>query len=199
MTQIDATRHFPNSNHAPSTLLSSAPSTAEMTENERALLHFPSMRKPEPIQLAPVSDEIAQLRDTPERRAFDSKLTFQAVMEESPGEVGRVAAAEFRELALDLNLNEGDLRGMSERATRLRDEPQDPEAQREATITELNRRFGNDAAQRVREARALIQRDPRTAKMIDHMGLGDDAPTLILFAEKARSQIAAGHLKRPAK
>lgn len=171
-----------------------------LTDDEHMARLYPE--KPDPVELDTVPPEVKELRDAQDRRTFSAQTTYRDAAPDADfealgidPEVGRKGMAEVRELFADLDLTPGDVRGLRERAEKLRDAPADAFAQREATVDALNREFGQGAKQALREARALVARDPRVAKMIETMGLGDDAATIVKLAHVARAQRLAGKLK----
>lgn len=171
-----------------------------ITDDELLARLYPE--EPEPVELDPVPADVQALRDAQDRRTFSAQTTYRDAAPDGDfealgidPEVGRKGMAEVREIFADLDLTPGDVRGLRERAERLRDAPVDPIAQREAAVDALNREFGKGAAQAWREARALVARDPRVSKIIETMGLGDDAATIVRLAHVARAQRLSGKLK----
>lgn len=159
----------------------------------------------EPVQLDPVPPELQELRDDIARRIYSAQDTLREAVPEATDEFceaqdvdpkeERKARAEVRECCADLDLGPSQIQSLRQRAERLRETPVDAIVQRESAVDALNREFGNDAAQAWRDARALVARDPRVGKLIEAMGLGDDANTIVLLARTARSQRIAGKLK----
>lgn len=154
-------------------------------------------------EFMPVSDEVKAIRESADRRMFDAQTTYRDALpddvfksDQHSAEDSAKAAREVREIAADLDLGPDEFKGLYQRAIDLRVEPL-PEADQVAeAINALNARFGNSAKQALRDARLLIERDIRMAKIIEGWGLGNDPHTIVTLAEKARSQIAAGKLKR---
>lgn len=175
--------------------------SAERDQRIAEALYGPA---PEAVEQVEIGDEIKALRAEPERRFCDAELTFRGVLDDEQfpevedEQARRVVAAEVREMAVDLGLSPSDVRDWSQRAARLQAEPVDPVEQQEAAVQLLNERFGTDARQALRDARLLIERDPRTGQVIDALGLGNDGPTILRLAEEARRQLAAGKLRRRA-
>lgn len=160
-------------------------------------------QKDEPVPLDPAPPAVEQLRDDVARRMYPAQVTFAEVAPDTDfkaqgiePETGRKAMAEMREMFADLELAPQDVQSLRRRAERLRDAPIGATAQQQAANEALNREFGPAAAQALQVARLLVARDPRVAKLIDHMGLGDDPETVVMLARKARSQILAGKLRR---
>lgn len=173
------------------------------TDEELQAVLYPEPEKPAP--LADVPPEVQELRDLPERRMFDAQSMLRDAVPELSVEqceehgldpdAMRQGTAEVREIAVDLDLGALDVRDIRTRAERLRAEPVDTITQREGAVEALNREFGNGAYQAWLDARALVARDPRVGKVIETLGLGDDADTIVMLARKAHSQRAAGKLK----
>lgn len=69
------------------------------------------------------------------------------------------------------------------------------EAWREEVVTRLNAEFGHGAKQALRDARALIAKDPRWIQMIDRRDAGDHPETVIFFARLAKQARSSGRLK----
>ena len=174
------------------------------TEKEMQAILYPEPEKPAP--LAELPPEVQELRDFPERRMFDAQSMLRDVVQDLTDEqceaegidpaVARQATAEVREVAADLDLGALDVRTLRTRVETLRSTPVETITQRESAVEALNREFGNGAYQAWLDARALVARDPRVGKMIETMGLGDDAETIVMLAKKARSQRAAGKLSK---
>lgn len=173
------------------------------TEAEMQAALYPNPEKPTP--LAEVPPEVQELRDLPERRLFDAQSMLRDAVPEWTAEqceaegvdpaAARHAAIELREMAADLDLGTLDVRTLRTRAETLRSTPVETITQREAAVDALNREFGSGAKQALRDARALVARDPRVARAVEAMGLGDDAETIVMLAKKARSQRASGKFK----
>lgn len=172
-----------------------------LTEAELAAKLYPDPVEPPP--LADVPEEVRALRDSPERRMFSAqKALAEAIPEDAfPEGPGREAGVrEIREIAADLDLTPADIGTLATRARALQAEgAPDAQTQRMATIRELQRRFGPELVDRVAEARALLQRDPRAQAMVEALGLAEDFDTVVLLAERARSQINAGKLRAPSR
>lgn len=60
----------------------------------------------------------------------------------------------------------------------------------------LRSEYGDKAQQALADARALVQRDPRVAKLLDAAGLGNDPATVLKFAKLAQRQRAQGRLNK---
>lgn len=173
------------------------------TEAEQAAALYPEAEKPAPLADLPL--EVKELRDLPERRMFSAQETFSEAIPDLSDEVCkeqgadpavmRQGAVEVREIAADLDLGIPEVQTLRQRAGQLSESPVEAITQRESAVEALNREFGNGAYQAWQDARALVARDPRVGKVIEAMGLGDDADTIVMLARKARSQRAAGKFK----
>lgn len=106
-----------------------------------------------------------------------------------------MAVVELREIAGDLGLGPADVQTMLARAGAVKTTPRTAEAMREDAVAHLNAAFGQDAKDALITAREFVARDPRVAKMIESMGLGDDGPFIVLIAQQARRARAQGRLK----
>lgn len=153
--------------------------------------------------LDPVPEEVAVLRDDPLRRMYPAQVSLQEAIPDQlftsaegiDPQAGRKTARELREMAADLTLGRGEVQTLRSRAAFVHEHKPDPAAQRDAAVEALNREFGNGAKQALRDARALLQRDPRTAKIIEAMGVGDDPQVVLMIARAARQQRVAGKFK----
>lgn len=194
------------------------PRPVESPDNDLAELLYPASPKPSdavetpqnnddetPLVLAEVPPEVQALRDLPERRLYDIQAMLRDALPDltdkqceaegiNPADA-RLARAEIREIAADLDLGAQDICTLGELSRQVRSAQVDPITQREGAVEALNREFGNGAYQAWLDARALVARDPRVGKMIEAMGLGDDADTIVMLAKKARSQRVAGKFK----
>lgn len=153
--------------------------------------------------LAPVAADIAEIRSTPERRMYSAQSTLRDAIPDQEfanvkgldDKVGQAAVRELREMAADFDFGTNEIRTLRDRAAFVAKSAPTTEAQREAAVEALNREFGQRATQALRDARALLQRDPRAANLIEAMGLGDDPEVVVLVAKAAQSQRMAGKLK----
>ena len=62
---------------------------------------------------------------------------------------------------------------------------------KEATWTALRAAFGNDAEAALQAAQRFVARDARVGRIIDAMGLGNDAETVVMLAQAARRSVKA--------
>jgi len=111
-----------------------------------------------------------------------------------PASKREAAVANLREMFMDTGLSPLDARGLVIRATVLRSEGKGAETERKSTRAVLAKQFDDpDAA--MRDARNLVNRDPRFAKWVAKQGLGNDAQTIVTLAKAARSLKQKGKLK----
>lgn len=175
--------------------------TKPRTQEELAAAMYGPKDDGEPLD--PVPEEVAALRDDPLRRMYPAQVSLQEAIPDQlftsaegvDAQAGRKVARELREMAADLTLGRGEVQTLRSRAAFVHEHKPDPAAQREAAVEALNREFGNGAKQALRDARALLQRDPRTAKIIEAMGVGDDPQVVLMIARAARQQRVAGKFK----
>jgi hypothetical protein len=147
---------------------------------------------------------VQRWRDThePERKTYPSITSCysEAVPDDSfdgadlPASKREAAVANLREMFMDTGLSPLDARGLVIRATVLRSEGKGAETERKSTRAVLAKQFDDpDAA--MRDARNLVNRDPRFAKWVAKQGLGNDAQTIVTLAKAARSLKQKGKLK----
>jgi hypothetical protein len=125
---------------------------------------------------------------------FDSEVESEDAPPLTP-EVKRAVIGELRLMAADLYLEAAEVKTIQQRAAIVRTTPVPAEKQQRDCVTGLNAAFGQDAAQALKDARALIARDTRVGKLIDSLNLGNDPETVLIYARAARRARAAGKLK----
>lgn len=159
--------------------------------------------KSAPAASAQLAPAVQKMRAAdPARRMFSPQLTYAEVLPDPENEPGRApdpvmvgAVREMRELMADLGLPPTEVAALRDRSLAVRRAGTDQAGQQKASADALERRFGKEASATLKEARALVARDPRVGKLIESMGLGDDAETIITLAEAARRQKTRGQLK----
>lgn len=159
-------------------------------------------KPPEEKPAIEVPANIAEMReqDGP-RRLYSPQNTYAEPIPDAmfdhiievaePVRVGVVK--ELREISADLGLSVVEVASIRTRAAVLRENTPDKYEQRKETLRQLKSAFG-DADAALRDARALVARDPRVGRLIEAMGLGDDAETLVMLIYAARRQRNAGRL-----
>jgi hypothetical protein len=110
-------------------------------------------------------------------------------------EVRKAVVSELRDMAADLGLEPLEVKEFQQRSALLRTSPVPVSQQVQDSIDALNAAFGKDASKCLKDARALIAKDPRTAQIVDALGLGNDSRTILTLAHAARRARAAGKLK----
>lgn len=160
----------------------------------------------QPIQ-AVVPDEIKELRaQDSARRLYSPQATYREVLPDTivadvegiDPKVATVAIAEMREMAADFGASTQDVQEFrrafnsvpAEITTELRTQ------WHEQTVERLNAEFGSGAAAALRDAQALVRRDPRMAQMLNQSGAGDHPSLALLFARMARTARSKGKLKK---
>ena len=163
-----------------------------LTETEQAAI----LAQPTPGHVATWRDE-----HMPERRIYSSNAEFNTVVPDSmfagadmPAEKRQMAVKELRGMLADTGIAPAEANRLLNRTASVRSDAKNDEQQRREARDVLAKQFDNpDAA--LADARKLIARDPRFAKFIEHRGLGNDAESILIIAQAARSQRLAGKLK----
>lgn len=151
---------------------------------------------------AQLPDAIRELRDDPLRRMFSPQGTFASVpledaMKHLPldGETKAAEVAEWREQFEDFGASPQDARELVDAARRFVAEPMTPQrdmANVNSAIDAMNREFGNDAADALADAQAMVRRDSRLVKILESSRLGNDPTVVVKLARLARSQRQRG-------
>lgn len=150
-------------------------------------------------------DAIRELRDDPLRRMFSPQGTYAGVQLEAAmdrvtvdPEIKAAAAAEYREIFADMGASPQDAQEIVDAASRFGAEPMTPErdaSNANEAIGALNRAFGKDATNALKDAQLMVNRDPRLARVLDQSRLGNDPATVVKLATLARSARMRGELK----
>jgi hypothetical protein len=154
-------------------------------------------------------DAVRTLReeDTP-RKLYSPQQTYSGVIPDDmfeqygtvpdgmPQEIQVAIIQEYREMAADTGLSNDDVRLLKDRTLALRDNPIPPERQQAEARLRLATEFGADGIEKaLKDANALLNRDPRVRNLLHAWGLGDDPDTVVLVARAAARQRAQGRLK----
>lgn len=194
-----------------------------MTDDARASQMYPSMAQEDPpsgagdtlldggqpaARTVPAHDpsvpaHIRQLRDTddPANRIYKPETMITAIPDDLfddqdlPADTRRAAVHEVRRMIVDLGMGNLDVQEMMSRSAALKANPVPVEQLRRETNKLMARTFGEDADQALSDAKKLARRDPRTARMLEKWGLGDDPETILKFAQQARRERNRGRLK----
>lgn len=174
--------------------------------------------KPEAAAKPELPDAVAELRNDPARRMFSADVFATAVdtkaaitaatnvvdlkattgIDMTPEQLDAimpVVVAELHAMYTDAGLttDEADLveRVIVDVRTNKPDAATDA-ANANTTIGLLNERYGQGAAQALRDAQAFIARDPRIGKMMDMSRAGNDSRMVLLAVEAARRARSRG-------
>lgn len=155
---------------------------------------------PDDVRALRAADEDRALNDPQEVYAEAIPDTFwddQPEIEKIP-ESQRVAAlAEVREMSADLGMTVGDVQELKDLRPVFQDIPSAEQVDewREESIQLLNKTYGKQAKQALRDAQALIARDPRWVQSLEYNNRGDHPQVMALFARLGRQARLAGKLK----
>lgn len=167
-------------------------------------------KNPEGPPVIEVPPEVREMREECRARQFFSpQMTFrdaytEAMIDETeelkglPAETRAAILEEAREIAADAGFSLADINTLRDIDRQIKANPPTTEtraAWREEAIDRMNREFGNDAAQAMRDARTFIAKDPRFAHALELNGRGDHPETVMTFARLARRARMEGRLK----
>lgn len=168
---------------------------------------------PEPDE--PESEEMRDIRQSPERRLFGKAEADAAVPAEmfshlvgTRVEVGdgtleitaplaEKALVEVRAMVADLGLNQDDVQTMKQgftHAQALTDEAS-VIASRETAVEALNKEFGQQAALALRAARAYVAANPKLSRILEQTRAGDSPQAVLTIAKRALPLVKAGRLR----
>ena len=181
-----------------------APSLVEAEKAEQSLADGFYPPAPEPITFD-VPAHIAELReadarDDPAVRMYGGTAdpwladVFSSAGDAVPASVAKAAAVELTHQARDLGLDSADIRDLVASAREMQARPVDAQKAANACTAALVEAFGDRAALAFETARALVTRDPRTARLLETTGLGNDPSTVVKLARAAFAQKARGRL-----
>lgn len=147
-----------------------------------------------------VPDAVRELRQD---QSFNANETYQDALpddvltnDELTPELREAATREFRAMAGDLALPPAELSQFVTLAKWAESNPPTQEQHdswRQDALATLEREF-DDPAQALKDANALLRRDPRVRALIDHFGLGNHPSVVKMIAQRARSERAKGRL-----
>lgn len=140
------------------------------------------------------------------RKLYGAQTTYAGVDFESalgpaldlPENVKDAVAHEWREMAMDLGASVSETREFLAHAQHVAANPVSDEQAatwRQQASEQLYRTYGQDTQRVLEDARKLIARDPRVARILDHSRLGDRPETVMLFARLAQQERKKGRLK----
>lgn len=155
-----------------------------------------------PAKIEAPSPEIEALRKDPERLMYPAKVTFRDAIPDGvldaidvPPEAKAAAVANFREMAGDLGLTTDDARTLVSASMVAAPDAATSAAWRTESMTALKEAYGDQAYQRLADAKLLVQRDPRIKSFLNASGLGDKPSVVLILVEKARQARVSGRLK----
>lgn len=164
--------------------------------------------KPEGEFKVELPEAIAKLRqEDTTRRMYSAESVYKSSdgledalgdAVEIPAEVQTAAAAEYREMFADMQLEPNEARDVVGLFRHVAKNPADEATEREwrqASLTQLENQHGKQEVGKALElARKLVQRDPRVDFLLRYTGLGSHPKVVALLVQKARSESAAGRL-----
>ncbi len=214
LDEVDLDKLFPSATpkstpdaSAPETVLTEGVAEPNAVEDDVARRMFQKDETPAPSSAVPES--IKALRDEDvERKLFSAQGTYSDVIPDdmfdqhsvgamdTPVEVKTGLIREYREIAADVGLSKEDVQLLQQRTLSLRDAPIDDDDQQAGAMLRLVEVFGAEGVREaLKEANALLDRDPRTRQLVHGWGLGNDAETIVMLVRAARSERAKGRLK----
>lgn len=167
----------------------------------------------EAVAMPDLPDDIKALREADqERKLYSAQGVFKYVVPDQlfedenglsdlPPEmtpaVKSAAIAEVREICCDLGMRAQDASNFRALGASIKEAPTDEQrvAWREQAVEDLNREYGQDAKQALRDAARFAQRDPRLAKALEHNARGDHPGVVLMLARLARQARARGQFK----
>lgn len=177
------------------------------SEDEQAASLFGKPEAPE-VAIDIPADILAERQADKERTMFSPQETFRETLPdtlwdsdpaaESLPEHARVAViGEMREMAADLGMGADDVKTLRDLSGAFVDTPSEEQvlSWREQAVEHLNRTFGNQATQALRDAQAFVALDPRRVKMLEMNHRGDHPKVIEVFAKLGRKARLAGKLK----
>lgn len=200
----------------PAARLSSGPDTKPVVENEdrepsteaeQAAALFGKPEAPK-VDLDIPANILAERQVDEDRAMFSPQETFREVLpdtmwdedpeaENIPEHVRVAVIGELRECVADLGMDTSDVKTLRDLGATSKEEPSEDQiiAWREEAVDHLNRTFGNQATQALRDAQAFIAQDPRRVKWLELNNRGDHPKVIEVFAKLGRKARLAGKLK----
>lgn len=178
------------------------------TEAEQAAALFGKPEAPK-VEIDIPPDILAERQADKDRAMFSPQETFREVLpddlwagdpdaENIPEHVRVAVIGEMREMVADMGMDTADVKTLRDLGTTFKAEPSEDQiiTWREESVDHLNRTFGNQATQALRDAQAFIAQDPRRAKWLDQKHLGDHPKVVALMAKLGRKARLAGKLSK---
>lgn len=177
------------------------------TEAEQAEALFGKPEAPK-VELDIPPAILAERQTDKDRAMFSPQQAFKEVLPDSlwdedpeaeniPEHVRVAVIGELRECVADLGMDTSDVKTLRELGATFKEEPSEDQviAWREEAVDHLNRTFGNQATQALRDAQAFIAQDSRRVKWLELNNRGDHPKVIEVFAKLGRKARLAGKLK----
>ncbi len=177
------------------------------TEEEQAAALFGKPEAPE-VKIDIPADILAERKADKERVLFSPQETFREAIPDTlldgtpeagnmPEPMRRAAVAEVREMVADMGMSADDVKTLRDLGSIFDVAPSQEQviAWREESVDLLNRTYGNQATQALRDAQAFIAQDPRRVKMFEVNNRGDHPKVVEMCARLGRKARLAGKLK----
>lgn len=177
------------------------------TEAEQAAALFGKPEAPK-VDLDIPADILAERQADKDRAMFSPKETFREVLpgsmwdedpdaENIPEHVRVAVIGEMREIVADMGMDTADVKTLRDLGATFKAEPSEEQiiAWREEAVDHLNRTYGNQATQALRDAQAFIAQDQRRGKWLELNNRGDHPKVIEVFAKLGRKARLAGKLK----
>jgi hypothetical protein len=130
------------------------------------------------------------------RRAYGATLYRDIPIEQAFGdaepEVRQAAARQLRHIASDMGMSTQQARQVVDSAIRQRSSGEDSP---DEALRKVNERYGPRAHEMLELGKKLVERDPRTGRLITQLGLGNDPDLVLMTIELAQQERSAGRLK----
>lgn len=178
------------------------------TEAEQAATLFGKQEAPK-VEIDIPSDILEERKADKDRAMFSPQETFREVLpdnmwdsdpeaENIPEHVRVAVIGEMREIVADMGMDTADVKTLRDLGSTFKAEPNEDQviAWREQAVDHLNRTYGNQATQVLRDAQAFIAQDPRRGKWLELNNRGDHPKVIEVFAKLGRKARLAGKLSK---
>lgn len=178
------------------------------TEAEQAAALFGKPEAPK-VDLDIPANIVAERQADKDRAMFSPKEAFREVLpddmwagdpdaENIPEHVRVAVIGEMREIVADMGMDTADVKTLRDLGATFKAEPSEDQiiAWREEAVDHLNRTYGNQATQVLRDAQAFVALDPRRVKWLELGQRGDHPKVIEVFAKLGRKARLAGKLSK---
>ncbi len=178
------------------------------TDDEQAAILFGKQEDPK-VEIDIPADILAERKADKDRTMFSPQETFKDVLPDNmwdgdpdakdiPEHVRVAVIGEMREMVADLGMSSADVKTLRDLGEAFKAEPSQEQviSWREASVDHLNRTYGKEAAQVLRDAQAFIAQDPRRAKWLELNNRGDHPKVVETFARLGRKARLTGKLSK---